>query len=300
MITLDDHTKELNDRNGDDRIKWQVDPLKLSIHVRRASTDTWNSVQVDDILCEGESDFELWLIPNSSFQQRCTHRVEYGVYCELNLPDCVTYVLPSSSNATSIEFLASKIINVCHRIRSDRKDNGEIAMVSPPGASLLSRRNHIVRDPSLVRSWRQYWRRYVTHRSVLSPSVVGCIAAETVSIERNGLPADQISYFFLFLLQISIYPPGIPLLVKGEIIHEHHWESLQSLHRCLLRQRHTADESMRCDPHYLEETIGLQSGRSVTGNTDPLLSTIAVLDPVHHLASCDTNLSIVSDKTIDK
>jgi hypothetical protein len=69
--------------------------------------------------------------------------------------------------------------------------------------------------------------------------------------------------------------------VKGEIISDHQLKSVQSLHRFLC-QRRAADEAKDLDHNGDEDTmIALQSGQSVTGNADPLLSTIAVLDPVH-------------------
>jgi hypothetical protein len=55
LTTLDDHVKERNRRSGE---RWQVDPLKLSIHVRRCRADQWTSVRLDDTLCEGESDLQ--------------------------------------------------------------------------------------------------------------------------------------------------------------------------------------------------------------------------------------------------
>lgn len=53
LTTLDEHVKERNYQSDN---RWQVDPLKLSIHVHRRKTDKWNSVRLDDILCDGKSD----------------------------------------------------------------------------------------------------------------------------------------------------------------------------------------------------------------------------------------------------
>lgn len=77
--------------------------------------------------------------------------------------------------------------------------------------------------------------------------------------------------------------------MKGEIIGDRQIKALQSLHR-FLRQRREAEEATDLDHNEDGDTmITLQSGQSVTGNTDSLLSTIAVLDPVH--VSCTTNTS---------
>lgn len=72
------------------------------------------------------------------------------------------------------------------------------------------------------------------------------------------------------LFQISVYPPGIPLLVRGEVILQSHLSALVSLHNALVGPTGSLSEANGADSY------GLPSGTSIMGSSSATLDTILV------------------------
>lgn len=73
------------------------------------------------------------------------------------------------------------------------------------------------------------------------------------------------------MLQICAYPPGIPVVVRGEVVGQDALRGLVDLARNLKPE--TGSEASKD-----AEGGGLGSGRSVVGCSDPTLTTITVFD----------------------
>ena len=69
-------------------------------------------------------------------------------------------------------------------------------------------------------------------------------------------------------LQIAVYPPGIPLLAKGEVITLPHVQALNNWRQILSSE------------HGNKATNALPSGTCITGCKDTSLCTILVFDEV--------------------
>lgn len=73
-----------------------VDPTRLNLRVRSEVCTQLKitSIDFDDILCE-----------------------EHGIYCELNLPNCITYIIPAGVDEKEMIELGDAIIDVAKQLR---------------------------------------------------------------------------------------------------------------------------------------------------------------------------------------
>lgn len=82
-----------------------VDPFKLNVQFRDPfSTKIVDGVMVDDYLCEGK-------INDLKNKLSLFIFLEYGIFCELNFPTCLTFVLPQNSKA-AVSFLFTQLSNL--------------------------------------------------------------------------------------------------------------------------------------------------------------------------------------------
>jgi arginine/lysine/ornithine decarboxylase len=206
----------------------RVDPFRLTAGVRPNANGV-SALDVDDAMCESD-----------------------GVYCELNLRDCVTYALPIGSTMDSLEPLRESLLNHSERLyrraMREQSDNDTVLAERARNPhvredeeatlkmSKIANGNHCAGSIGYLERLGDRSFSPFAMKSVRIESAAGSVAAET----------------------ISPYPPGIPVLVKGEVITQMHVAQLQTL--C------SADSDVR----------RAKSGRTITGCADPTLSTVRV------------------------
>ncbi len=142
----------------------QCDPTRLSIHVLRQEGCPWDSVAFDDLLCE-----------------------EFGIYCELNLPDCVTYVIPVTISAESLKYLENAILSVATRIRLERRQSQSQLQSQSSNDETMSTIKEM-KTWSFLRHWEPSLRRYLECVSLVdhdTSDLIGSISGETVRYHLN-------------------------------------------------------------------------------------------------------------------
>ena len=177
----------------------QVDPLRLTVSFPGAPDG--DATKVDDWLCD-----------------------EHGIYCELNLPKCITYVIPPGATRESLAALQHALILAANKWGPgpavDQKLFTAAALQQQQQAGFID-----------------------------TGKTLDGFDAETVAVEEAAgrVCAET----------ICLYPPGIPLVIRGETIDANLQQLLTSL-----------KSSGGND--------GLSSGRSITGAADGSLCTVAV------------------------
>lgn len=193
------------------RTDYSVDPLRLSVRFPSCR----DSTLVDDALCE-----------------------DLGLYCELNLPSCITYCLPPGLSRDSPGFLALKqglAAAASGQYGSAGDGDAPTKDCQYQGQAQGQKRQEEVAlvDPTPA---LEGWAEEVLQVDRAIEALVGRVSAET----------------------LCPYPPGIPLVIQGERITAATVEALRSLRADLAR------------------TGGLASGRFVTGADDPMLASLRV------------------------
>ena len=195
-----------------ERPMYAVDPLRLSVRYPSCS----DSTVVDDALCD-----------------------DLGLYCELNLPSCITYCLPPSLSRNSPGFAAlqkglASAANGCYGAAGD----GLVGERRRPSGDAMSKTTKLACSVALVDPTPalEGWGEEVLEVDGAFGALVGRISVET----------------------LCPYPPGIPIVIQGERLTTATVEALRSLRADLARSK------------------GLASGRFVTGAVDPLLQTLRV------------------------
>jgi len=146
------------------------DPLRLSVGFADA-------VKIDDELCE-----------------------EHGIFCELNLPRCITYILPLGLDVAAAKELAEKIV-LAGRARGGEGGGLEREEQKEEEAGAVS-----FIDTQMTLDGLE-------EVSLSSPDeIIGAVSAETV----------------------CLYPPGIPIVIRGERIQPQTASRLLGLGRNLL------------------------------------------------------------------
>lgn len=221
-----------------------VDPTRLNIRVRSEVCERLSitSVDFDDMLCE-----------------------ENDIYCELNLPRCITYIIPADIDEIEMTDLADAIVDVATKLRQRLQEPQQL--LSNVGSANTDK-FAAVGNSSLLRYLSPYDLKSMQARSILrsdgriNEDLIGHCSCETVLSSLIFLCSPLFIMFLLSSAQISVYPPGIPLIVQDEVIAMHHLQELAAIGKSL---SHNGDSSI---------TSVLGSGRSIVGNKDPRLATI--------------------------
>lgn len=161
---------------------------------------------------------------------------EFGIYCELNLPRCITYIVPVNAKREALQYLVDAILTVAQRIRNARTFLPSYPSPTTDAHSPLIIPSALVNDvsycfPSATLQGLQ--------AEIINDALVGKISGET----------------------LNIYPPGIPFLIKGEVIRQDHISTLQ-----ILQQGSTVTHKNPL----------LASGQCLTGHSDESLKTLLV------------------------
>jgi hypothetical protein len=115
------------------------------------------------------------------------YNLEFGIYCELNLPDCVTYAFPASSTEENVSYLLQSIHIACQILREERKssETSSIGMEE-------SRLETLVPQPlefSFIEG--KFWDNSISVQILqndvvtFNSNLIGKISAETVNILYN-------------------------------------------------------------------------------------------------------------------
>lgn len=84
-----------------------VDPIRLSLQYHpagnAADSTASPSLAMDSILCEGKDYRRYFFVVTN------TQVLEHGIYCELNLPRCITYIIPLGIDQEQLDVLADAI-----------------------------------------------------------------------------------------------------------------------------------------------------------------------------------------------
>ena len=165
---------------------------------------------------------------------------ERGIYCELNLRGCISYGVPPGATTASVAVLKDALLTE-HKVgagTSSNRDAAAVAGVSMPRAAEIA----LVDMGSLRRG-----------RGVAVPvaDAIGRISAET----------------------ICPYPPGIPLVVRGEHVTSAHVAELQALAQYMGRKSGDDNNGDGDD----DGVDALGSGCTIVGASDKTLCTIKVV-----------------------
>lgn len=186
---------------SDARSSLTVDPLRLTLRFPGQADAT----VVDDWLCD-----------------------VHGIYCELNLPGAITYVIPPGATTAGLKPLRDALVLAAEKfsVKSGKQEELlEMATAdkTKPNETLIS----FIDTAATLAGFDE--------EAVSLASAVGRIAAETV----------------------CTYPPGIPIVIRGERL-------VPEKVKLLISLQDGGGNS------------GLASGRAITGAADPTLTSILV------------------------
>ena len=190
-----------------------VDPLRLTVSFPHAPDAT----TVDDWLCD-----------------------EHGLFCELNLPKCITYVIPPGATDQDLADLRRGLLAAAHKWRGGQElgvvESNKLAATA---AAAASTKNVCSRDAALVDADD-----FVVFIDS-GPALDGC---DTEAVHLGQLAVGRVC-----AETVCVYPPGIPIAIQGQSIDAKLIDKIQQL-----------------------ASQGLASGRTVTGATDASLSSLLV------------------------
>ena len=240
-ISVHNHTSDSTLLESDKGYKrWYVDPLRLTVTFPHRS-----ALAIDDRMCE-----------------------EKHIYCELNMPLCITYGIPPGATMESLKVLKQALLEE-HDVHVDATvdDAPSVPSLRDTSAFVVAKNDDLDTQPSAIQP-------VTTNNGITKIITNGLRHGRTMSVPLheaiNHLSAET----------ICIYPPGIPLLVRGELVTIAHVNTLETLARSLslLKNRETSSNSVSDednDEAMVETLVG--SGCTVTGCVDSTLQTIKII-----------------------